>query len=285
MINSLRCSTRVEANVKRIFFSVLLTIAAGCSALPKHYVELNSGTVVTLETILRQIENERVVFVGEIHGNPGSHSVQLEVIRYLHENGREVVIAIEVVPATKQKFLDRWINGNISRETFSRFFYDTVRIPYRYYESIFEYAREKRIPVAGIDAESKFISDVSKYGAKSVPFEFLEKIRFTDCSADPGYARVLRFSGERQYHTSGFPYLCNGQRMRDAVMAYNIANILKDSDVAVVVLTGTAHALKLAVPQAVNKHIDVSFKVLLPGKTRSMIERNIGHNIADYVWY
>jgi uncharacterized iron-regulated protein len=270
---------------KRFLLSVFLLFISSCAVLPKHYVRLDSGTDISFEEVLRQIENERLIFVGEIHDDSGSHRVQSEVIRHLHENGRDIVIAIEIIPNSRQGMLDRWVEGNVSRYDFARFFYNTVHVPYRYYKDIFEYAREMKIPVVGIDSDTKLISDVSKKGFNTAPGDFLEKIKFSDCSGDPEYARLLGFSAVQQYHESGLPFLCDGQRMRDAVIAFNIAAILKRGNATVVVLTGTAHAMKLAVPRQIKKHVTVSHKVLVPGSIRFMINRRLGPDMADYAWY
>ncbi len=270
---------------KRLLLFVFLLFISSCAVLPKHYVRLDSGNAISFEEVLRQIENERVIFVGEIHDDAGSHRVQSEVIRHLHENGKDIVIAIEIIPGSKQGMLDRWVEGNVSRYDFARFFYNTVRVPYRYYKDIFEYAREKKIPVVGIDSDTKFISDVSKKGFNIAPDDFLEKIKFSDCSGDPEYARLLGFSGGKHYHESGLPFLCDGQLMRDTVMAFNIAGILKKGNSTIVVLTGIAHAMKFAVPRQVKKHATVSHKVLVPDSIRFMIDRRPGPDVADYVWY
>ncbi len=270
---------------KRLLLFVFLLFISSCAVLPKHYVRLDSGADISFEEVLRQIENERIIFVGEIHDDGGSHRVQSEVIRHLHENGKDVVIAIEVIPESNQGMLDRWVEGNVSGYDFARFFYSTVRVPYRYYKDIFEYAREKKITVVGIDSDRKFISDVSKKGFNIAPDDFLEKIKFSDCSGDREYARLLGFSLVKQYHESGLPFLCDGQRMRDAVMAFNIAGILKKGNPSVVVLTGIAHAMKFAVPSQIKKHVTVSHKILVPDSVRLIIDKRPGLDVADYVWY
>jgi uncharacterized iron-regulated protein len=269
----------------RFLLSFFLLFISGCAVMPQHYVRLDSGTDISFEEVLRQIENERIIFVGEVHDDAGSHRVQSEVIRHLHENGKDIVIAIEIIPSSGQGMLDEWVEGNVSRYDFARFFYNTVNVPYRYYKDIFEYARENKIPVVGIDSDTKLISDVSKKGFDIAPDDFLEKIKFSDCSGDREYARLIGFSLVKQYHESGLPFLCDGQRMRDAVMAFNIAAILKKGNSTVVVLTGIGHAMKFAVPRQIKEHVTVSHKVLVPASIRFLIDRRPGLDVADYIWY
>ena len=240
---------------------------------------------MTLENILRQVENERVIFVGEIHASRRSHRVQLEVIRHLYEKGRDVVIAIEVIANERQDMLNRWIKGSMSGESFARFFYKESKLPFSAYESILRFAKTRGIPVVGLDANRKLIADVSKKGIKAVPEEYVRKIGFSDCSDNLEYGRLLGLSSGRQYHSVKFPYLCDGQRMRDTVMADNILNILKKGSPTVVVMAGNAHVLKPALPRILKNQTDVSYKVIVSKEVENMINKVVDSGVADYIWY
>ncbi|RJQ13583.1 MAG: hypothetical protein C4560_13920 [Nitrospiraceae bacterium] len=271
---------------KRLVPLLLLFALTGCSTLPKNYIATDSRAVVNLEEMLGQIEDTRVVFTGELHGDRASHYVQLEVIKHLHKKGGKLVIAIEVFPSAMQDVLDRWVSGNIGKDDFAAIFQRNVNLPFSPYEEIFEFARTTDTPIIAIDVERSLVSDVSKNGIKTVPADFLQRIGFSACSENPEYAEVLGFFREREYHQSGMPYLCDAQRLRDAVMAFNIANILKSrGPAAVVVLTGIVHATKVAVPGLLLKHANVSYKVIIPHSIKYVIKRSPGPDVADYIWY
>ncbi len=271
--------------LKRTLILILFILPLSCSTLPKHFVELDSGADLLLEDILRQIENESVVFVGEIHANPRSHRVQLEVIKHLYEKGRDVVIAIEMISNDRQEVLNRWIQGRMSEGSFARFFYKESRMPFRAYANVLRFAKTRGIPVVGIDANRKLIADVSKKGTNVIPEDYARKIRFSDCSSNPLYGRLLELSGGKQYHTFKFPYLCDGQRLRDTIMAHNIINIFKKGTPAVVVMAGNAHVLKPAIPGILKDRINVAYKVIVSGKVKGMINKGVDSGVADYIWY
>ncbi len=271
--------------MKKILILILFILPLSCSTLPKHFVKLDSGTDLLLEDILLQIENERVIFVGETHANPRSHRVQLEVIRHLYEKGRDVVIAIEMISNDRQEVLNRWIQGRMSVGSFARFFYKESRLPFRAYEGILSFAKARGIPVVGIDANRKLIADVSKMGINVIPEDYARKIRFSDCSNNPVYGRLLGLSGGKQYHEVKFPYLCDGQRLRDTIMAHHIINIFKKGTPTVVVMAGNAHVLKPAIPGMLKNRINVSYKVIVSGKVKRMINRGLDSGVADYIWY
>jgi len=265
-----------------IFFVFLL---CSCSTMPEHFIRMDYGANVTFEEILKRIENKRVIFVGEIHAKPTSHRVQLEVIRHLVDSGKNVSIAIEIFPAAKQQYLDKWVSGAYGRDNFVRVFSQSVNMPYGAYEHIFEYARGNKIPMIGIDSARKVIADVSKQGTQAVPAEFLEQVKFTECAEDPDYMGLLGFSGKREYHQTGMPFLCEAQRLRDAVMAYNISRILHENTATIVVMTGMMHSAKIAVPEMLQKHTTVDSVVLMPEMIISFTNGNQTIDFADYIWY
>jgi hypothetical protein len=51
-----------------------------------------------------------------------------------------------------------------------------------------------------------------------------------------------------------------------------------------VVLTGVAHASKVALPRMLQEHIDVSYKFLIPDSVKVIIKREPDISVADYKW-
>jgi uncharacterized iron-regulated protein len=253
--------------------------------MPGHFISMDYMAAVAFEDLLKRIENKRVIFVGEIHSNPSSHRVQLEVIRHLVDSGKDVSIAIEIFPAAQQQYLDNWLSGVSGRDRFVRVFKQSVKMPYEAYEHIFEYARGNKIPIVGIDASREVIADVSKQGIKAVPAALLKRVKFTECVEDPDYMGLLGFSGKREYHQTGMPFLCEAQRLRDAVMAYNISRIIHENASTIVVMTGMMHAAKIAVPEMLQKHTLVDYAVLMPKMIISYTNAHTTTDVADYVWY
>jgi uncharacterized iron-regulated protein len=266
-----------------LFAACLITI--GCASLPGHFISLETESVVPFEYVLEEIGNERVIFVGEMHGDRKSHTVEFEVLKYLHERGDDFVIAFEMFPHTEQTVLDKWVDGTIDERQFIGRYHRIVNMPFRTYKNILRYARSNGIPVVGINADKTLISNVSKGGIKNVSSSVLEKIKFQKCSDDDSYSRIMGFSKGKQYHKSQMDFLCDGQRLRDAHMAYHIARVLKSRDVKVVVMTGILHAIKVAVPDMLQDHLPVSYRVLMPAKVQQMIETGNEAAIADYLWY
>ncbi len=266
--------------MKGLIIAVTLLFLAGCASPPTHYISLDQQTSADLEAVLKEIENEKVIFIGEIHGTTSIHLLQLEIIKYLHQRGKQVAVALEAFPESKQEIFNRWIEGKLDEYAFERIYQETWAIPYEYYKEILEYARAEHIPLVAINAENALIGAVSKCGLREISPDFLQEIKFTECATDARYKEII----DRTYHAAELPFLCEGQRLRDAVMAFNIAHALRGNNTTIVALVGATHAMKIAVPRMLQRHSAASSTVLMPGTVRRMIGRTPDKLIADYIW-
>ena len=141
--------------------------------------------------MLREIEGKRVIFVGEIHGNPNIHLLQLEIIKHLHKSGKPAMIAMEAFPAGKQEIFDRWVAGDLSEYDFQKVYRQTWTVPFDYYKGILFYAREQKIALIAINADNALIGNVSKNGLGVITEDFLRQVKFSDCSTDPLYSEIV----------------------------------------------------------------------------------------------
>jgi uncharacterized iron-regulated protein len=246
--------------MKRTFLTAIAClIVTGCASMPEHFISLETESIVPFEHVLEEIGEDRVIFIGEIHGDRKSHTIEFEVLKYLHERGDEVVIAFEMFPSMEQRILDQWVDGTIDERQFVWSYYRIVNLPYYTYKEILRFARYNGISVKGINADKNLISKVSKDGIDNVSPSVLKKIKFEKCSDNDRYSQTLGF--------------------------YHIANILKSGDVKVVVMVGILHAIKVAVPDMLQKHLTVSYKVLMPAEIQEVLKTEQDEAIADFVWY
>ncbi len=106
--------------------------------------------------------------MGEHHSNKNHHEAQLDVIRTLKEAGIQVAIGLEMFRSDSQQALDRWIGGDIGEEKFQQIYYDNWNYPWSAYQMIFEYAREEKIPLIGLNVSRDITRQVSQQGFKSL---------------------------------------------------------------------------------------------------------------------
>lgn len=265
--------------------SVILPVIMGCATLPDHYISLHNRSTLTFDEILLQIKDEKVLLIGEGHNRVQDHLLQLEIIKYLHEDGKTVAIALEMFPSEMQAVLDQWVKGSTSESDFTKAYYKAWDVSYSYYSDIFEYARNARIPLIGINGKESLINSVAKTGTDKLSEDFRKTVRFTSCAEATGYEMIIRLFEPRLTHMTKLPFFCDAQLLRDTLMAYNIAGILERGGFTVVALVGSAHALRAAVPRVLSQYYDVNCKVIMPGDFAELISGEPDATVADYIWY
>ena len=265
--------------------SVVVIVLSGCATLPEHFFDVAGQNLIRREYMLKRIDSERLLFVGEAHTNVKDHLVQLEVIKHLHDGGKKVAIALEVFPSEKQVVLDRWVGGSLNEHDFMEECFRIWDELYRYYGPIFLYAKKNGIPLLGVNTGGSLVNYVAKKGILVIPEDQVRRLKFSSCAEEPAYVMIMGFKREMFTHEMNFAHICDAQRLNDAIIALKIAEYLKKSDRFVVVLLGAAHASKISVPSVVAKHLDISYKVLLPATFRKFIGHDVDFGLADYVWY
>jgi uncharacterized iron-regulated protein len=272
--------------MKSLGLSLILLMLFGCATLPEQYRSLQTGQSLKFDGILSRIENDRVVFVGESHESARDHLVQLAVIRRLHERGKRVAVALEMFPAAMQGVLDRWNEGRLSEDDFERAYSGVWNEPYSYYKDIFAYARQEGIPLIGINGETGHIVAIAVAGPKVISESTLKKLDYSPCAEQPEYRRLIGlFIEHGAPHGAELPYFCDAQRYRDTVMAYSIAEALKGDVDVVVVLAGSAHVLKAAVPGILRRYTDARSDVVMSAAFAAVMRSLPESETADYLWY
>ncbi len=122
--------------VKRLLFFTACLFLTSCASFPKHFVEVQTLRPLSFENLINEVQTDRVIFVGEFHGDRKSHAVEFEVIKSLHEKGKDIVIGFEMFPHTNQHELDGWVDGSTDKRRFLEIFQNHVNLPFYYYENI-----------------------------------------------------------------------------------------------------------------------------------------------------
>jgi uncharacterized iron-regulated protein len=247
--------------------------------------DLNRDTELRLLQALGDLKKNRIVLVGEHHSNMQHHMAQLAVIQALHESGLRVAIGLEMFRNQSQPALDQWISGDINENGFEKIYYDNWNFPWQAYRKIFKYAREHQIPMIGLNVPREITRQVSRRGFKSLSPEQKEKIADVSCVVDPQYMNFIRKAfGSHSHGQLNFVYFCEAQLVWDSAMAVYTLDYLKDNpDSIVVILTGTGHAQKGAVPRQIRMRSNLPHAVILPEVPGSIDTETVGHEEADYL--
>ncbi|MBI2835400.1 MAG: ChaN family lipoprotein [Acidobacteria bacterium] len=94
-----------------------------------------------------------MLLIGESHTSMDVHLVQARVIELIAKSGRPVLIGLEMFPYTQQPWLDGWSKGLLTEEGFLELagWYEHWSYSWLYYRDIFNFTRDHRIPMYGIN--------------------------------------------------------------------------------------------------------------------------------------
>jgi len=226
----------------------------------------------TFEDIIEEIQSSRVVYVGEVHTDLGSHVLQLQVVQALYQENPELAIGMEMFPRSSQEALDQYIDGTIEteREFIKKSGYFNVwGFDYRYYRDIIEFARRNSIPLVGLNIEKAIVSSVFREGSTdALDEEQAEALPMERKLDAPGYRQRLAsaFSTheQRQFTPEKMSGFIQAQSIWDESMAEAIVDYLEaNPGKRMVIIAGNGHVYKdSAIPPRVARRLDVEQSVL-----------------------
>ena len=275
--------TKILGLIILIAFSSI-SIAVWGHADPSIF-DLNRNKKTTISAILSELKKNRIILVGELHSNMDHHWAQLHVIQALKNAGVNVAIGLEMFRSDSQGALERWASGDISQTDFEKIYYDNWSFPWVTYSMIFDYARQEKIPMVGLNVSKEITRQVSRQGFKSLSNDQKGKLSDVTCRVDEAYMNYIKKAfGAHAHGDLNFVYFCEAQLVWDNVMAINALDYLKTNPESVmVILAGTGHTQKGAVPRQIRKRSKVPLAVILPEVPGRIDAGTISGRDADYI--
>jgi uncharacterized iron-regulated protein len=256
-----------------------------------------SGGAVAFDRMIQEMMGSRLVHVGETHDAMAMHEIQFQIVRALYAKDRHLAIAMEMVPVTLQETLNKWTAGILTKEEFLREirWYVTWNFNFGYYEKVFDFAREHRLPVYALNAPREVISKIRMRGWDALTDE--EKAFFP---AQPDVShqdhrtliRTVFESADIPEAMKGpgldkmFEGLYRSQSAWDEVMGWNAVKAAQAEGRRVVVLAGSGHLLfNLGLNRRAYERSKLPFKTVVavevPEGSKAL---TVSRSIADYVF-
>jgi len=251
---------------------------------------VNDLNQLSLDDLVRELKDVRVVTIGEQHDNSRHHQAQLRIIAALHDAGYDVAIGFEQFGKRSQSSLDSWIEGGTGIEDLFRVYsMDWELNWWPLYLPIFEYARQHKIAMVGLNVPREIVRQVAQKGFSSLNSKQRGEIKVLSCNIDRKYQDTLaRILGQKGSSGKGamFQRFCEAQVVWDTSMALNAVEYVKANPKKIlIILAGNFHAWKRGIPEQISRVTDVPVKSILPSEDSSFFNYEVVLEDADYVWW
>lgn len=277
-----------------VSFAIVLVAAALAGSVPAAasekgiYFSVSNLSQLSLDEVVADLGDARVIIIGEQHGNFEHHRVQLAMLRALEAKGKKVAVGLEMFRGDAQAELDLWIAGRLSLDELFAIYVDHWAPDYWWsYAEIFTFAREKLMPLIALNIPRAVVRQVARQGYDGISSELRQNIPEVDCSVSSTYLTFLQdLTGIKEQSQGSFVSFCEAQVLWDAVMAERVVTFAKKHpDRVIVVLAGSFHAWKHGIAAQIERISDLPVKVVLPSGDKSVLKYDIFLKDADYVWW
>jgi len=257
---------------------------------PGDILETRTGQVISPEVLLEQLDEARVVYVGETHTRLEDHQIQERILKGLHDRRPSLVVALEMFPREAQPLLDRFSKGELPEEEFLRQvnWEEIWGYPFRLYRPMVLFAREKGLPLIGLNAPREVVNKIARQGLAGLSPEERSRVADTfqyDQQGDREY--VLK---EYERHVKGsikdFESFYEAQLAWEETMAETLVQAVKGlpETTRVVVLIGNGHIWEgRGVPQNARRRLAHRSRTIIPLPVDYSLRR-LEPGPADYIW-
>ena len=203
----------------------LLLFSSFKSDKPAYLLFNKEGKAVKYEKMLKQMENADIILFGELHDNPISHWLQLELTKDLYQQyGKKLVLGAEMFESDNQIIMDEYLSGKISQRNFE----DEIRLWPNYktdYKPLVEFAKDSGLYFVATNVPRRYASLVNTKGFEGLEElseeakAFLPPLPVAYDSTLNCYASMMEMEGMGNHVTANFP---KAQAIKDATMAHFI---------------------------------------------------------------
>lgn len=281
-----------------------LRLAIGDAKLKDKVLEVTAGEIcsaraakpIPFPKMIKEMEGSRFVYVGESHDNMTMHDIQIRIIQALYEKDKNMAIGLEMLPIETQPVLDKWGQGQLSKEDFIREvkWYIHWNMNFGFYEKIFDFAKENKIPIFALNVPREIITKIRMKGWNSLSEEEKALVPQPDLSSEDHRTliRAIFESTELPHQMKGeglekmFEGLYRAQAAWDEVMAANTVKSAEKEKRKMIVLAGSGHLLyNLGINRRVYEKNQFPFKTVV-AVALSPAEKSIAvsRSLADYIF-
>jgi uncharacterized iron-regulated protein len=221
---------------KYLIFTLFLalSITAIAQDKPAYVLYDSTGGRVTYAALLEKALQSEVVLFGELHNNPISHWLQLELTRDLYYAKKEALrLGAEMFEADNQLILNEYLAGVITERNFTA----EAKLWNNYqtdYKPLIEFAREHALVFIATNIPRRYASVVNRQGFEGLENlhpdarQFIAPLPVAYDPDLPAYKAMLEMGGMPGHVNENFP---KAQAIKDATMAHFIYQHMRPESV------------------------------------------------------
>jgi len=239
----------------------------------------------SLDNIVTNLGDRRVVIIGETHNRYEHHLNQLLLIKKLKNAGYQIAVGMEMFQQPYQQALDDYISAKITESEFltaSKYF-DKWRYDYNLYKPIIDYAVAQKLPLLALNIEGDINREVSRKGMYSLQESKQKHLPSELDLSNRDYRSDLKmvFQAHQQMQPmvdKDFNFFLQSQVLWDESMAQAANQFLqKNPKHILVVLAGNGHLrYRYGIPQRLQRLSGLNPLVIVQ-------DEELDKNIADFV--
>jgi len=250
--------------------------------------------LIPVQTVLSDLAEADVVYLGETHDRLTDHQAQLAIIQALHQTHPQLAIGMEMFQRPYQGILDRYLAGEITEaELRQQSQYDQRwGFPWENYAPILRYAQTHDLPVLALNTPTEVTRRVAARGLDDLSPDDRQWIPpASEIRTDnPDYRQFLQeiYNEFHSDHGSvdSFDHFVLAQVLWDETMAAGIANFVgAHPHQPIIVLAGQGHIMYgYGIPSRVARRLGSGLvqRLLLLNPSGDAIGEA---DIADYLWF
>ena len=119
-----------------------------------------------IDELLNSVSNSKTIYLGDFHTFDQNIRNVLRILKVLINKSNDCIVALEMVDARYQFYIDTYLEGHITDLEFleSIDYHDSWRFPWTHYKLIFELAKEHNIKIIGLNTAGT-LSERDKFAA------------------------------------------------------------------------------------------------------------------------
>ena len=278
---------KLSANV----FFLFSFLISGCAVVPEWSSELpyepprppkvgdvlhlGTGHYVTERQMLANSAFYPLVYVGEVHDNPASHTLQLKVLQEMaRRHPGKVALGMEMFTTEQQAALDRWIAGELDERAFlkqSRMYSEGWGQYFELYRELMEFCRDNRIPIVGLNVDKKLARTVAMTPLPKLKLEDRERIPEMDMRDQYQRTMIQNIFGAHIKGSKMLESFYRRQTLWDETMAQSVADYMKSNPgMRMLVIAGGWHIeYGFGIPRRVHRRLPIPY-LTIAGETLSV---------------